>query len=252
MIEIKNKYFKTKYYARNITIKDIFSLTNFNQFKGGKSVLDFFYKRKKYFTKVIDLTRDIEEIRKDFSSTVRYKINRAEKDGVRFSLYSIHNQNLIDDYIDYYNTFAESKNLHFRLSAQVHIEPFKENLIVTQALYNGHICAMHGHIVDHQEKIVYLAHSSSHFRVKNNNIGVDKNFIGRANRFLHFKDFQYFKSLGFVLYDMGGYGFDENGEPSSISRFKDGFGGILVQEDHLEHRLLNFIRSVKNIIKKRV
>lgn len=251
MINIKYKYFNTKFYAENVSFFDVLKLTNFNQYKGKKSIFELFYKRKKFITKVIDLTQDFEYIKKEFSSTVKNENNRASREGVNFSVYTFDNESKIDQYVDYYNTFAESKRLHFNLSKEHHILPFIDYLIITQATYNNCVCAMHGYIIDYESRTAYLAHSSSHFRLVEEDSGneIDKNFIGRANRFLHVEDIKYFKKLGFTKYDLGGYGYDDKGEPSSISKFKDGFGGILVQEDHLEHKAIGYLRKIKGLLK---
>ena len=52
-----------------------------------------------------------------------------------------------------------------------------------------------------------------------------RNYIGRVNKFLHWKDIEYWKSVNINTLDWGGVDFKEE---KGISSFKQGFGGELV------------------------
>lgn len=53
--------------------------------------------------------------------------------------------------------------------------------------------------------------------------------IGRANRRLHWEEFQHYKALGYRLYDFGGwYEGTEDKQKVLINQFKEEFGGTKV------------------------
>ena len=56
---------------------------------------------------------------------------------------------------------------------------------------------------------------------------IDKNMIGYANKWLHWKDFLYFKEIGVESYDWGGVTWNEEdqGKLEGINKFKASFGG---------------------------
>ena len=53
-----------------------------------------------------------------------------------------------------------------------------------------------------------------------------RNLIGRANRYLHWRDIRLFRDRGYDLYDFGGLDVTGRSEKTAgIARFKRGFGG---------------------------
>jgi lipid II:glycine glycyltransferase (peptidoglycan interpeptide bridge formation enzyme) len=49
--------------------------------------------------------------------------------------------------------------------------------------------------------------------------------IGLANRYLHYKDIEYFKEKKYKIYDFGGISKNKNEDELNIAKFKQGFGG---------------------------
>jgi hypothetical protein len=72
-----------------------------------------------------------------------------------------------------------------------------------------------------------LLHSSSRFREGESDY---RALVGRANRWLHWKDMLQFRALGMQRYDWGGlFGDESTPERAGINNFKKSFGGQLVR-----------------------
>jgi hypothetical protein len=250
MLIIRDKFITTKFFAKKIAFIDLFKLTRYEQFIG-KNFKIKFMKKFPFYTKYVYLDKSCDEIKKGFSKNVKYEINRAKRDGIECKIYDLNSEKNKDFYIKFYNEFAKSKGINIKLKKKYHIDRFKENLIVTYASFNEVILVMHGYILDHENKIVVLAHSSSIFRSLDSKSVINKNFVGRANRYLHFWDMCYFKKKGFIIYDLGGYKLNTNNEILlNINKFKDGFKGELVEKSHYESWSLVLVKEIKRFFEK--
>lgn len=188
------------------------------------------YKRENFFTKVVDLTLDEKQLLAGFEKNTSYEIRRAEKDHITASV-----EPDVEHFKNFYNQFAKTKGLGPLNSS---INHYDTNLVITKAEYDEKEVVMHSYIIDESLKRVRLFHSASMFRDV-----VDaqtRAIIGRANRLLHFMDMKYFKKLGFMEYDLGGYAMDTKDESlSQINKFKDGFGGKLkLESDYLPYPMV--------------
>lgn len=204
------------------------------------------FKREKIFTKVINLIKPPEELLAQCRKNTKYEIKRAEKEGIEFGI-----EDNIDAFIDFYNSFVESKNNSkdvLNLSKN-YFYCFRNNLIITKAIFENEIRVMHSYIMDKETKRVRLLNTASLFRY-----GEDfqkRNLIGRANRFLHYQDMIYFKNSGFEIYDMGGYGYNTDDVViQKINEFKDSFGGELLEESWYISLPLYLIRLLRTYQKK--
>lgn len=201
-----------------------------------KSTLGF--QRIPFFTKLINLNKDITEIEQELSPKTAYEIRRAIKDGVNVTI-----EHNIDHFTKFYNEFATTKQLQ-PISAK--LKNYKANLIITKAVFDHKDIVMHAYVCDHDAKRVRLLHSASHFR--NENDTAYRATVGRANRLLHFNDICLFKQQGFIYYDLGGYALNtKDNALNCINKFKDGFGGMLVEESDflpITGLLLSFITKL--------
>lgn len=202
--------------------------THYKQSAHCKPVLG--YKREDFFTKVVDLTQDEKQLLAGFEKNTSYEIRRAEKEHITTSI-----ELNVEHFKSFYNQFAKTKGLGVLNN---NINDYDESLVITKAEYEEKEVVMHSYIIDESLKRVRLFHSASLFR----NI-VDSQtraIIGRANRLLHFMDMKYFKKLGFMEYDLGGYAMDTRDETlCQINKFKDGFGGKLkLESDYLPYPMV--------------
>lgn len=171
-------------------------------------------RRRRKFTTLIDLTRPLGEVFDAFSETTRYKIRRAERDGVEVTR---------EPDLGNFAAFA-------KLEART-LEQYWPHLVATQAVIDDQLLVMHAHLVDPTASRVALYKSVSYY---NQLLESSKrNLIGRANRLLHFRDMARFKELGIETYDMGGIAKD-TADPKlrAINDFKIGFAGVLREESN--------------------
>lgn len=238
MIEIKKKYIIEKYFSRKLLLKDFLLPVLYIQSYEKKSRRTF--KRVPKYTKLI-LLREPEILLSNFKSTTRNEIRRAKRDGVLFEI-----ENDINFFINFFNNFANSIGLPKLTSNK--IKPYLKYLVITKAIYENRVLAMHSYLVDKDDKIVRLLHSVS----LRNDVEDKKEraMIGRANRFLHFEDMKFFYSKGFLIYDMGGYAFNtENKHLENINKFKDSFGGELVETSNYIPYPLYLAGKLKGLFK---
>ena len=222
MITLELNKHTEKWFAKDILSSDIFKLTIYKQSNLVENKIGFI--KEPFYTFVVDLTQNIDDIFSNIKKNTKYEIKRASRDGIKFELH-----NSIEYFVDYYNKFASTKNLS-ALNID-NIEVFKENILVTKATNeDGEIYVMHSYIYDKEIKNVRLFHSASFYESDDKKI---RNLIGMANRFLHFEDMKYFKENGFEIYDFGGYAYNTiDKHLQNINDFKAAFGGVSTQQSN--------------------
>jgi len=172
-------------------------------------------------TLISDLTQTEDELYNKIAKNSRYKIRRAEREGVKVHFYDSNvESSFLQSIIGFYNEFVDTKDeLSFKLCYN-YLKPFIENgaFFTSQAADDNGVLIEHIYYLDKDR--VRLWYSASLFR---NDDTKKRNEIGRANRYLHWRDMQYFKMHGFSIYDWGGY--STRPEVAKISEFKKSFGG---------------------------
>jgi lipid II:glycine glycyltransferase (peptidoglycan interpeptide bridge formation enzyme) len=159
----------------------------------------------------------------DFSRNTRNEIRKATKEGVIFSVC-----NNLDKFITFYNQFAKQKGLK-QIDDLDYFE--KNQILITEAVYNSEVLCMHSYIIDTDSSRARLLHSASLFReIDDKSI---KALVGKSNRFLHYMDMLHFKNEKFITYDLGGYAYNtDNDSLKNINKFKDSFGGELIENSN--------------------
>ena len=229
--------YRVCWFRKSPRILDVFKFVLYIQCKSTNRFFGF--RREPFFTRVIDLTLSEKSLFSNCGRNTRYKIKRAKREGVQFAI-----EDDIEKFLIFYNAFAKTKNQG--ILAREHIYSYNDNCIITKALYQNTDLVMHAYVVDAEEKRVRLLYSASLFRVEEQS--VQRNFIGMANRFLHFYGIIYFKENKFEVYDLGGYTMNTNDEQLlRINQFKDGFGGKLIVESNYLSFLLYLYRLLKQI-----
>jgi hypothetical protein len=176
-------------------------------------------------TQAIDLTASADELSKALSKNTRYKINRAEREGLSPRLAVTPSASEAILYADFYDTFAAQKRLPPCNRAKLQSLANSQFLILSSVSdLDGSLLAAHAYVKDPSEGRVRLLHSASHFRGMDDS--TERNKIGRANRLLHWFEILSLKNAGFRLYDLGGIPNDDSDpEKNAIARFKLEFGG---------------------------
>lgn len=165
------------------------------------------------------LNPDSEAITANFSKQIRQQARIAETEGIHCTF-----QNDIDVFVEFFNDFARKKNTD--LVSRRRMEEFGDGITLSFALYNGEIMAAHSYLIDKEAGIVRHHHAATR-RLDDQ---VDKNLIGRANKYLTVKNILYFKEQGYKTFDFGGYAKDTSNESlKGINNYKLLFGGTVVE-----------------------
>ena len=228
MIEIKEKLYHLVIRGDRVDWIDYFRPACYTDFKGNKPCL-FSCRRSK--TIIIDLRQDMETIMSGIKSNFRNEIRRAEREGVVFS-----NQRDVKWFIDYYNDFAEKKGLN--IISEHHVSKYPI-FYITTAEKDGVVLTAHVSYIDNDLKTAYLLFSAS---PRLDGL-VDSKLIGFSNKYLHYKDFEFFKGEGLNYYDFSGFSDDPNDkEKYGIGQFKKSFGGE-IRETHSYYSPLFILAS---------
>jgi hypothetical protein len=168
-----------------------------------------------------DLSLEDGEIMDKFSKDCRYEIRRAEtRDGLETEFLR-KPEGRLDEFREFYDTFAGQKSVvpsdHRWLVAACE----SDQLALSSASRNGEVLVWHAYVIS--ANTARLQYSGSCFRNRPSDY---RALVGRANRWLHWRDMQRLKELGMLHYDWGGLFADESAlERAGINRFKREFGG---------------------------
>lgn len=179
----------------------------------------------RFLSLVSDLSIDAEALMAQFGSTNRYKIKRAAaRDQLTFE-FTQDAAPYLEEFCLFYDEFATQKKLQESYRRALSAACASGQLVLSAASCEGRRLVWHAYIK--WDATAALLHSASHFRDKD---GVDRALVGRANRWLHWRDMLAFKEAGVRTYDWGGM-FDDESVPgqASINNFKREFGGRPVE-----------------------
>ena len=226
MIVVKKNKFglvaTQKWFPDFIKAFDCLKITMYKQVDFETKFSKFFIKEK-FYTLHSNLLLSESEIIKKYSSTIRNEINRAEREGNVFN-----NKESEINFLEVFNGFAVQKGLACQTTDN--LKTFGSNFVLTSTSVNDVITAVHSYLVDFENKKVRLLHSATQRFSEN----LDSNMIARSNKYLHYMDMKMFKNNGFVIYDWGGIAFDsENKSLQGINKFKESFGGQLIEQRNL-------------------
>ena len=238
MIEIKSKYHIQRLFcdfSKDLHLTDILRpvyltgmVDDFNDVK-----IPFYYTVERGNTAVTDLKKPLEALLNEMKSNVRNEIRRAEREGIQCEF-----GNWYDEFVPYYNAFCKGRGFNDSITKE-RLVKYEETLISRAVLY-GSILAMHATVIDRNSGIAMLLFSCSR-RFDDN---ADRQKIGWANRFLHYKDFEYLQSLGISIYDWAGIALSSSNPQHTIGQFKLSFGGKLTHTLVLTTPLFNKAKRI--------
>jgi hypothetical protein len=208
-----------KWFAHEPVPADAFSVAIYYQYIGKRRPA--FFLRQPFAAVQIDLAREEDVVLSEMQKNVRYKIRRAEKDGLSWEIG-------VDpkSFADFHEAFAHKRGIEGVDISRLY--SFGEALVLSRVVMGSQVLAQHAHLVDAAESRARMLYSSS-ARFD----GVDASLVGRANCWCHWKEMVHFRGLGIRTYDLGGYAANAtNSTLEGINEFKLGFGGNVVQEDH--------------------
>ena len=175
-------------------------------------------------TLISDITVGEDQILARFASNTRYEIKRADrKDGLSAAVVPTTSQT-IASFVAFYDAFAREKALEPAYRRGLLASEAAQKLVLTTAARADELLVWHAYIISRNTAV--LLYSASHFRHKAKS---EHALVGRANRWLHWRDIAHFKSAGIERYDWGGMFQDERSvERAGINGFKYDFGGTRV------------------------
>lgn len=182
-----------------------------------------------FSTIILDLTQSPDELLAKMKSHTRYKIRRAaEKDALEY----VHAQSVESDaFREFANHMDECnalKNLP-RISRD-RLSILSRNGALDVSFVrdsSGAILAASSFIVTATRARGLYAGAS--YRATHDSSR--RTLIGRANRYLYWRDMLRFRDNGILVFDFGGYYTgDQDEEKVRINGFKDEFGGVVINE----------------------
>lgn len=234
MIEVKNKYYIQRFFATNLPRTDLFRAVTYTCYIGDKDRIPFWYKKGFGHTGSQRINLDDESILNCFKSNTRNEVRRAIKEGCEFE----HDVDF-NYFVEFYNRFAGEKNLP--TINRSFLDKY-DRIITTCATKNGQILAMHATLFSQKDNMAMLMLSCSP-RLEE---GIDRRLIGWGNRFLHYRDFLFFRNMGANIYEWNGINMNpETPDRYSIGQFKLGFGCEPVESVGLQTPLFVLMHYVK-------
>ena len=237
----KKKYGCTNaesWFADEIDPKNKYKLYYYRQASADTSAHSFH--KEEFHTLLTDLTISEEELFRKCSATVRNEIKRAEREGVIFSY-----NTSIERFVPFFNNFARIKGLKQIQDSK--LKAYGKYLVITEAAIDNNVLASHSYIIDEESGRVRLYQSATQRFSED----LDYNLIGRANKYLHYRDMLKFKEMNFSVYDWGGIAHDTTDSSLlGINKFKKSFGGVESVEYNYASLPYTWFMSLKRILKR--
>ncbi|WML59311.1 hypothetical protein [Neobacillus sp. PS2-9] len=174
---------------------------------------------------LINLAEEESQIFNKIHKNTRYKINRAiNRDDLLYFEHTNPTDSEIEEFKIFFNPFAKERNIR-----TCDVNKLKElrdqGALVMSFVTDKDRRFLCYHVYQKDDQQGYLIYSAS--RRYNHDDSGFRNLIGRANRYLHWKDIQSFKQKGCKWYNFGGKIMNEEDiEGQNVNKFKLEFGPI--------------------------
>jgi lipid II:glycine glycyltransferase (peptidoglycan interpeptide bridge formation enzyme) len=181
----------------------------------------------RFSTILLDLEDDRDKLFQRMGKTNRYEIRRAEtRDNFRYAAYATPDTESVNRFEAFYDRHASPRGIG--QTGQARMKKFAEAgaLVLSEVQSERNIpLAWHAYYcTKDRARLLYSVSLATTAADKSH-----RSWLGRANRFLHWRDALVFKERGVCVYDFGGW-YDGQTDPKklSINRFKEEFGGEVV------------------------
>lgn len=175
-----------------------------------------------------DLKKSEEEILSACTKTIKYEVNKCEKEDVDVKFYTSDelskNPELLAEFENAYLDFAKDLGIKEVLDAysRVKIDNFVNcSYAMLSKAHKEGIDVYHFYAFGGQEAC--LNYSVSNYRSD----PALRNLAARMNKLLHIRDMRWLRERGVTLYDWGNINSSET--PNGIAKFKISFGGEVVK-----------------------
>jgi hypothetical protein len=155
-----------------------------------------------------------------FDSKCRADIRRADgRDALAWELADA--KAVLSEFCDRYDRFAGHKRIERADRQWLQSACDLGRLVITRALQGRECLVWHAYLKCGQT--AWLMHSIAQYQDRD---AAWRALVGRANRWLHWRDMLALKGMGMTSYDWGGLFEDESGPGhQGVNRFKRSFGG---------------------------
>jgi hypothetical protein len=178
-----------------------------------------------FHTLVVDLDKTPDELLAGMNRNTRRDLNRARKDRLEFEFDSHPSDAWLDEFFPFWDRFGEMRGLGSANRTRTLAMRETGQLAMSRAKdANGRTLVWHTHLYTPQwVRGIYTA------SLRMANPG-EASLTARANRSLHWHDLLRFREMGAPVYDFGGwYSGKEDRARLNVNRFKEGFGGRVVE-----------------------
>lgn len=173
-------------------------------------------------TVYLDLRRDPEDLLARMKKRTRYEIRRAEQEDLAVEIDTAPTLETLRQFCSYFDRFARHKGLSRANRARLESMRRAGQLVLSAVLDSS------------GQRLVWQSGLRTAVRVRAitaasvRHTAPDPGLVGRANRFLYWREIHCFRELGIQLYDLGGwYVGTSDQEKLRINSFKSGFGGAV-------------------------
>lgn len=182
----------------------------------------------KCYTLWVDLGDNPKCLLANMSRTTRSQIRRAQRESLRYEFTSTPTRNCTEQFFDFYDSFARSKNLKASVDRHRVLGFLNQGALDLSRVTSpeGRVLVWHANL--RSGRYACCLYSASLFRREGKRMAA---YIGRSNRLHHWSDMLRFRGEGFRIYDFGGwYAGTQDQILLRINRFKECFGGALVAQ----------------------
>ena len=181
---------------------------------------------------LINLDDEESEIYSKIHKNTRYKINRAmNRDDLLYNELINPTDFDIEEFRLFFNPFAKERNI--RLCDVNKLKALRDQgVLIISYITDRHHQILCYHVYQEDRNQGYLIYSVS--RRYENTDSSYRNLLGRANRYLHWRDIQSFKNKGCKWYNFGGKVINEEDRGGrNVNKFKLEFGTITGYDSRL-------------------
>ncbi|PLR73530.1 hypothetical protein [Bacillus sp. UMB0728] len=172
---------------------------------------------------LINLEEEEEGIFQRIHKNTRYKIKRAmNRDELTYIELTHPKNEEIEKFSEFFNPFAKERNIRLCDVSKLMAIRDQRSLVISYVVSkNNQVLCYHVH--HKEEEQGYLIYSASKRYEKSDSL--ERNLIGRANRYLHWKDILSFKEKGCKWYNFSGKVLNERDQGGqNVNKFKEEYG----------------------------
>lgn len=183
------------------------------------------------YTSVVDLTPAPEELLAKMRPTTRKLIRRASQEGFVHDVLADCSAEQIDEFCDFVDELSADRGLRPVFRPRLAALAKSSALVITSIrMPDGPPLAMHAYVPVRPRAAMVQTASA----LRREDSGEISQRLGRAHRYLHWRDMLYFRDDGYTVYELGGIDVEgKDDKTAQIAAFKTSLGATAVPEYHL-------------------